>query len=238
MYNNYNSNRSDNIKMSKIMIVDDDAFIRELIQTLLKNNGFDVCEAIDGRDALSKITIENPELIIIDVMMPNMDGFELCRKLRQYYDNLPIIILTAKSELYNKVKGFELGTDDYLTKPFESDELILRVKALLRRYKIEADLIIQIGNVTIDKNSYNIIINGMRTEIPMKEFELLFKLAGFPGKTFSRNQLIEDIWGYDFDGNERTLDVHIGRIRERFPEEKSHFKITTVRGLGYRLEVI
>ena len=223
--------------MSKILIVDDDPNIRELVRTLLKNGGFESCEAKDGRDALQNITAENPDLAVVDLMMPNMDGYELCRKLRQYYDNLPVLMLTAKAELPSKVKGFEAGADDYLTKPFEGDELILRVKALLRRYKIEASQVIQIGNTTIDKNSYSVTLDGAHADIPMKEFELLFKLASFPGRTFSRDQLIEDVWGYDFDGNERTLDVHIGRLRERFPAETSGFKITTVRGLGYRLEV-
>ena len=220
------------------MIVDDDPNIRELVCALLKSSGFEICEAKDGRDALQKITDADPDLAVIDLMMPNMDGYELCRKLRQYYENLPILMLTAKTELPAKIKGFEAGTDDYLTKPFEGDELLLRVKALLRRYKIEASQTIQIGYVTIDKNSYSVTANGTHEDIPMKEFELLFKLGGFPGRTFSRDQLIEDVWGYDFDGNERTLDVHIGRLRERFPAEKSGFKITTVRGLGYRLEVL
>jgi len=223
--------------MSKIMIVDDDPNIRELVCALLKNGGFEACEAKDGQDALQHVMSENPNLAIIDLMMPNIDGYELCRKLRQYYENLPVLMLTAKAELPSKVKGFESGADDYLTKPFEGDELLLRVRALLRRYKIEASHTVQIGHVIIDKNSYAVTTGGEKEDIPMKEFELLFKLAGFPGKTFSRDQLIEDVWGYDFDGNERTLDVHIGRLRERFPAETSGFKITTVRGLGYRLEV-
>jgi DNA-binding response OmpR family regulator len=220
--------------MPKIMIVDDDPNIRELVRVVLKNGGFDSCEARDGRDALAQMTDANPDLCVIDLMMPNMDGYELCRNLRKYYDNLPVLMLTAKGELSAKAAGFEAGTDDYLTKPFEGDELLMRVRALLRRYKIEAANSVQIGNVTIDRNSYS--VSG--GDIPRKEFELLFKLAGFPGRTFSRDSLIEDIWGYDFDGNERTLDVHIGRLRERFPAETSGFKITTVRGLGYRLEVI
>ena len=223
--------------MSKVMIVDDDPNIRELVCTLLKQGGFDACEAKDGRDALQKITDASPDLVMIDLMMPAMNGYELCRNLRKYHENLPILMLTAKAELSAKVKGFEAGTDDYLTKPFEGDELLLRVRALLRRYKIEASQTVQIGRVTIDKRSYAVTVGGAQENIPMKEFELLFKLAGFPGRTFSRDQLIEDVWGYDFDGNERTLDVHISRLRERFPAESSGFKITTVRGLGYRLEV-
>ena len=223
--------------MSRIMIVDDDPNIRELVCAMLKRGGFEACEAKDGRDALQKITNENPDLAIIDLMMPNMDGYELCRRLRQYYENLPVLMLTAKAELSSKAKGFGVGADDYLTKPFEGDELLMRVRALLRRYKIEASQVIQIGKVVVDKTSFSVTIGSVKEDIPMKEFELLFKLASFPGRTFSRDQLIEDIWGYDFDGNERTLDVHIGRLRDRFPIEKSGFKITTVRGLGYRLEV-
>ena len=169
--------------MGKIMIVDDDPNIRELVCALLKNGGFDVCEATDGRDALKHMTNETPDLAVIDLMMPNMDGYELCQKLRKYYENLPVLMLTAKAELPSKAKGFEAGADDYLTKPFEGDELLMRVRALLRRYKIEASQTIQIGNLIIDKNSYSVAVGGVKEDIPMKEFELLFKLAGFPGRT-------------------------------------------------------
>jgi DNA-binding response OmpR family regulator len=224
--------------MNPILIVDDDGYIRELVCTLLKNEGFDTVEAYDGRDALMKLKDIKPDLCIIDIMMPNMDGFELCRNIRRYYGEMPVLMLTAKGEISQKVKGFELGTDDYLTKPFEAQELIVRVKALLRRYKIAASNSIQIGMLTIDRNSYMVTAEGEGMDIPMKEFELLFKLASSPGKTFPRDQLIEDVWGYDFDGNERTLDVHIGRLRDRFPTEKYNFKISTIRGLGYRLEVL
>ena len=218
----------------KIMTVDDDPYIRELVRAILKNGGFDVCEARDGRDALEKMTRESPDLAVIDLMMPQMDGYKLCRSLRKYYENLP----TAKGDLIAKAAGFDAGTDDYLTKPFEGDELLMRVRALLRRYKIEASQQAQAGCVVIDRRSFTVTVDGKKEDIPMKEFELLFRLAGFPGRTFSRDTLIEDVWGYDFDGNERTLDVHIGRLRERFPAETSGFKITTVRGLGYRLEAV
>jgi len=226
--------------MTKILVVDDDPHIRELVCTLLKNGGFEPHEAVDGRNALNIMFDLKPDLCVIDLMMPKMDGYELCRKLRQYYENIPVLMLTAKSELSAKAAGFDAGTDDYLTKPFEGDELLMRIRALLRRYKIEASQAVQVGNITIDKTSYTVSGAGNPSgkDIPMKEFELLFKLAGSPGRTFSRDSLIEDIWGYDFDGNERTLDVHIGRLRERFPVETSGFKITTVRGLGYRLEVL
>jgi DNA-binding response OmpR family regulator len=224
--------------MSKILIADDDPNIRELVCALLKNGGFEVCGASDGRDALTKMSEHNPDMAVVDIMMPNMDGYELCRHLRKYYENMPILLLTAKAELPSKVKGFELGADDYLTKPFEGDELLLRVQALLLRYKIAASQSVTFGKLVIDRNSYSVSMDGVGEDIPMKEFELLFKLAGFPGRTFSRDQLSEDVWGYDFDGNERTLDVHVSRLRERFPSEQYGFKISTVRGLGYRLEVL
>jgi DNA-binding response OmpR family regulator len=222
--------------MNRILIVDDDRNIRELVCTILKNEGFISFEAYDGRDALQKMTDVNPDLCIIDIMMPNMDGFELCCQLRRYYEDIPILMLTAKDDISQKVKGFETGTDDYLTKPFESAELVVRVKALLKRYKINASQIVQIGTLTIDRSSYSVMSDGVKMDIPMKEFELLFKLGSYTGRTLSRNQLIEGVWGIDFDGNERTLDVHISRLRDRFPPEAFHFKITTIRGLGYRLE--
>lgn len=147
-------------------------------------------------------------------------------------------MLTAKGETTQKVKGFELGADDYLVKPFAPAELVARVKALLKRYQINLSNQIEIGNVTIDHDSYKVSIGDKEVTLPLKEFELLFKLATHQKKTFSREQLIEDIWGFDYEGDERTVDVHIKRLRQRFSEEECPFKITTVRGLGYRLEVI
>ena len=225
------------IFMSKIIIVDDDPNIRELVRVLLKNGGFDSCEATDGRDAIRVINEENPDLAIIDLMMPKMDGYELCRNLRKYYENLPVLMLTAKGETSQKVKGFQLGTDDYLVKPFEPMELIARIRALLKRYQIIASQNIQIGELMMNQKNYEVSHGNEKITLPLKEFELLFKLAGHPGRTFSRDDLIENIWGFDFEGNERTLDVHINRLRQRFPEDMCAFKITTIRGLGYRLEV-
>jgi two-component system, OmpR family, response regulator len=222
--------------MSRILIVDDDPHIRELSRVFLKNNGFEVVEASDGLEALSKLDSVKVDLFIIDIMMPNMDGWELCRELREAYD-LPILMLTAKGETSQKIKGFELGTDDYLVKPFEPMEMVMRVKALLNRYRISASQTVQAGDLMMDRNMYQVTVRDEALTLPLKEFELLFKLASYPGRTFSREQLIEDVWGYDFHGNDRTLDVHINRLRERFPEEKHSFKITTIRGLGYRLEV-
>ena len=222
--------------MNKILVIDDDGYIRELIGTVLRNDGFAVSEAVNGRDALKKLGEEKIDLCVLDIMMPQMDGYEFCRQVRRYYEDMPILMLTAKSELSQKVKGFELGADDYLTKPFEIDELLARIKALLRRYKVATSQTITIGKLVLDKNSYTVLRDNEKSDIPMKEFELLFLLGSYPGKTLSRNRLIEEIWGLDFEGNERTIDVHINRLRERFPSEAYQFKITTIRGLGYRLE--
>lgn len=223
--------------MATILVIDDDPHIRELVSALLLGEGFAVREAKNGRDALGKLGEAKIDLCVLDLMMPDMDGYEFCRHARRYYEDLPILMLTAKGGLGHKVKGFELGADDYLTKPFEGMELVIRVKALLKRYHIAAAQAVQIGLLTLNKNSYSVTADGVQTDIPMKEFELLFKLGSAPGRTFTRDQIIEEVWGFDFEGNERTLDVHIGRLRERFPSEKYGFKITTVRGLGYRLEV-
>jgi DNA-binding response OmpR family regulator len=192
--------------MSKILIVDDDHHIRELASLFLRNDGFEVYEASDGTDALTKLDSVKVDLFVIDIMMPNMDGWELCRELRAAYD-LPILMLTAKGETSQKLKGFELGTDDYLVKPFEPLELVARVHALLRRYRIAASQRVQIGELAMDRKSFEVRVNGESLTLPLKEFELLFKLASYPGRTFSCEQLIEDIWGYDFVGNDRTLDV-------------------------------
>ncbi len=222
--------------MNKILVVDDDPHFRELVKVVLETEGFAVHEAVDGLDALSKLRTVKADLAVLDVMMPHMDGFELCRELRERF-NIPLLMLTAKGETSQKVKGFQLGTDDYLVKPFEPLELVARVKALLKRYQIITSQNVQVGKLTLNQKNYEVTAGEEKITLPLKEFELLFKLAGHPGRTFSRDTLIEDIWGYDFVGNERTLDVHINRLRQRFPEEKNAIKITTIRGLGYRLEV-
>ena len=221
--------------MSKILIVDDVPHIRELVGVFLQNEGFEIFEAADGVEALAKLETVKMDLIILDIMMPHMDGWQLCREIRQYYD-LPVLMLTALGETSQKLKGFQLGTDDYLVKPFEPLELTARVKALLKRYQINTSQTVQVGELVINRKTYEVMKGSESLTLPLKEFELLFKLASSPGKTFSREQLIEDIWGYDFEGNERTLDVHINRLRERFSEELYCFKIRTIRGLGYRLE--
>ncbi|MGJ7911052.1 response regulator transcription factor [Neobacillus sp. LXY-1] len=221
--------------MTKLLLVDDDENIRELVLLFLKKEGFEVYEASDGVEALKVLEKMKADLAIIDIMMPNMDGWELCRELREFQD-IPILMLTAKGETSQKIKGFNLGADDYLVKPFDPLELVVRVKALLKRYKIAVSQTIIIGEFQLDRKTHEIFYRNQKCTIPLKEFELLFKLASYPGKTFSRESLIEDIWGYDYEGDERTVDVHIKRVRERFSETEVPFRIQTVRGLGYRLE--
>ncbi|MFC4778672.1 response regulator transcription factor [Paenibacillus sp. GCM10023252] len=221
--------------MARILVVDDDPHIRELIRVFLAKQSLEVIEAEDGVHAMQLMEKIKPDLAVIDIMMPQKDGWELCEEIRSMYD-LPILMLTAQGEIAHKVRGFELGADDYMVKPFDAQELVLRVKALLKRYKVAADQTVQVGKLTLDRTSFEAILNDKRSTLPLKEFELLFKLGSYIGKTFLRDQLIEDIWGIDYEGDERTVDVHIKRVRERYPEAVSGFRIVTIRGLGYRLE--
>ncbi|RUS47092.1 response regulator transcription factor [Cohnella sp. AR92] len=223
--------------MARVLVVDDDPHIRELVRVFLEREGLEIREAADGVEALSILESTQVDLAILDIMMPNMDGWELCSELKAHYD-FPLLMLTAKGETSQKVKGFQLGTDDYLVKPFEPVELVFRVKALLRRYHITVSQTLQLGRVQLNHKTYELTEGGTALTLPLKEFELLYKLGSYPGKTFSREQLIEQIWGYDYEGDERTVDVHIRRLRERFNEDKCGFRITTIRGLGYRLEVL
>ncbi|MDF2926580.1 MAG: heme transporter CcmC [Paenibacillaceae bacterium] len=222
--------------MTRVLVVDDDPHIRELVGHFMKQEGLDVLEAVDGLDALRLLDSSRVDLVILDIMMPGMDGWELCRELREHTD-LPLLMLTAKGEAAQIVKGFSLGTDDYLAKPFDPMVLVARVKALLKRYRIAVSQLVQLGELTLRRDTFQCREGGQEITLPLKEFELLFKLASYPGKTFTREQLIEQIWGYDYEGDERTVDVHIKRLRERFPEERHAFCISTIRGLGYRLEV-
>lgn len=216
--------------------MDDDPHIRELVEVFLRAEGMDeIYGASDGLEALQILEGNNIDLAIIDVMMPNMDGWELCRRMRQNYD-FPILMLTAKGETSQIVKGFELGSDDYLVKPFEPVVLIARVKALLKRYQISAAQSVTVGRLRMNRKTYEVSSEYGEITLPLKEFELLFKLGSYPGQTLTRDRLIEEIWGYDFEGNERTLDVHINRLRERFNQDDYGFVIRTIRGLGYRLE--
>ncbi|MFZ7944436.1 MULTISPECIES: response regulator transcription factor [Bacillaceae] len=223
--------------MKTILIVDDDEYIRSLVKGLLMKEGYRVTAAEHGKEALDMLQTELCDLAIVDIMMPFMDGYQLTAEIRKLYD-LPIILLTAKSQIEDKEKGFESGTDDYLIKPFEPKELIFRVNALLRRYGNAGGANINLGSLYINKKGYEVKINSKTFMLPLKEFELLSFLAAHPNQVFSRGHLIEKIWGHDFEGDERTVDVHIKRLRERFASIAEDFTIKTIRGVGYSLEVI
>ena len=222
--------------MTTVLIADDDANIRELVSLFLRNEGLKTVEAADGREALAVYASEPVDLVVLDIMMPVMDGWALCKELRRADPSLPLLMLTARGETWEKVKGFELGTDDYLTKPFDPLELAARVKALLKRHRNLAAKTIQLGRTVLDRQTYKVVQDDQSLSLPLKEFELLCKLADRPGQVFTREQLIEAVWGIDYAGDDRTVDVHIKRLRERFGESED-FRIETVRGLGYRIEV-
>ncbi|MEH7347381.1 response regulator transcription factor [Gottfriedia acidiceleris] len=222
--------------MIRILIVDDDSHIRELLKMYLQTEGYTTFEAANGDEASRLLENQQINLAIVDIMMPGKDGYQLCEEIREYYD-FPVILLTAKSELSDKEKGFEVGTDDYLTKPFEPKEILFRIKALLRRYNMISAQKIKLNETVIDRKSYEVYCNGKLLMLPMKEFELLSQLASYPDRIFTRDELIQLIWGADFEGDDRTINVHIKRLRERFSNLTDDFSIKTVRGVGYKLEV-
>ncbi|NEU59541.1 response regulator transcription factor [Paenibacillus sp. ALJ109b] len=222
--------------MNTILVVDDDSHIRKLIRIYLETNQFSVVEAQDGQEALNILSHTKIDLAIVDVMMPRVDGIELTEDIRSYMD-IPILMVTAKGESKDKVRGFNAGSDDYLVKPFDPVELILRVKSLMKRYNKISSNVIHIGGATINLSNLTVDAGAQSVELKKKECELLFALASLPGQIFTRTQLIEDIWGIDYEGDERTVDVHIKRLRERL-EPIPELIISTIRGLGYRLESV
>ncbi|WEG19174.1 response regulator transcription factor (plasmid) [Alkalihalophilus pseudofirmus] len=222
--------------MAQILIVDDDKHIRNLISKYLGGEGYSVKQAGNGIEALEELEKNDYSLVVVDIMMPEMDGYELTKKIRKHYQ-LPILMLTAKSQIQDKETGFSLGTDDYLVKPFELKELLFRIKALLRRYHQVAEMTIKIHSVVINKAAYEVNINGSTILLPLKEFELLYYLASNANRVLSREQLIQHVWGSQYDGSDRTVDVHIKRLRERFTKITDDFSIKTIRGVGYVLEV-
>ncbi|TQR29809.1 response regulator transcription factor [Brevibacillus brevis] len=219
-----------------ILIADDDPHVRELLRFYLAKEGYNVLACVDGEEASQLLEQESVQLAIVDVMMPGKNGWELCREIREFYD-LPVILLTAKGEVRDKEKGFLAGTDDYLTKPFEPTELLYRIKALLRRYQMVSKQIIVMNDTVIDRISHVVKVKEELIHLPLKEFELLAQLASFPDRIFTRDQLLELVWGGDTESDSRTIDVHIKRLREKFTEKTNDFVISTVRGLGYKLEV-
>jgi DNA-binding response OmpR family regulator len=221
--------------MVNILVVEDDKNLQKLMMAVLKQNGYNSLSAKDGLEALDILDKSHIDLIISDIMMPNLDGYELTNVLRQSNYNLPILMVTAKETLEDKKKGFLVGTDDYMVKPIDMDEMILRVAALLRRSNIVSESRIKIGDVVLDYNNLTVIKNNNSILLPKKEFYLLFKLLSYPQKTFTRQQLMDEIWGMDAEADERTVDVHIKRLREKFAHFHE-FEIVTVRGLGYKAE--
>lgn len=222
--------------MFNILVIEDNKNMRKLICATLKQNGYSTFEAEDGEIGLDVLDTNHIDLIICDIMMPNMDGYEFTKTLRDGNCEIPIIIVTAKEQLEDKKRGFSIGADDYMVKPIDFEELILRIGAILRRSKIVNDHKITIGDTTLDYNSLSVTYLGESNTLPKKEFYLLFKLVSSPDTIFTRRQLLDEIWGMESMADERTVDVHIKRIREKYKNSKD-FEIVTVRGLGYKAVV-
>jgi DNA-binding response OmpR family regulator len=224
--------RGENI-MFHILVADDDKHTRMLMEAILKAENYTVYTAANGEEALDIVEREHIDLVVLDIMMPKMDGYEFTKLLRENDNNLPILMVSAKQLPEDKRKGFLVGTDDYMTKPIDEEEMLLRIKALLRRAKIVSEKKIQIGDVTLDYDSFT-VTRGEETQVlPQKEFLLLYKLLSYPGHIFTRIQLMDEIWGTESETGWETVTVHIGRLRKRFAGW-NEFEIESVRGLGYR----
>lgn len=226
----------------KILIVDDDENIAELISLYMTKECFETQIVYDGESALQAADTFAPDLILLDLMLPGIDGYQVCREIRQK-SQMPIIILSAKGEVFDKVLGLELGADDYMEKPFDTKELVARVKAVLRRYKAAAPVSeapaskqVSYPNLTINLTNYSVIYNGKNIDMPPKELELLYFLASSPNHVYTREQLLDQIWGYEYIGDTRTVDVHIKRLREKIKDHET-WRIATIWGIGYKFEV-
>lgn len=231
------------VSKQKILIVDDDENIAELISLYMTKECFETKIVYDGESALQVTDSFHPDLILLDLMLPGIDGYQVCREIRQK-SQTPIIILSAKGEVFDKVLGLELGADDYMEKPFDTKELVARVKAVLRRYKVSAAPVqedtnikqVSYPNLTINLTNYSVVYNGKTIDMPPKELELLYFLASSPNHVFTREQLLDQIWGYEYIGDTRTVDVHIKRLREKI-KDNEYWKINTVWSIGYKFEV-
>jgi len=219
--------------MFRILVVDDDKNTRLLLKAVLQAENYTVLTAENGRAALDVMEQEHIDLVVLDIMMPQMDGYEFTRTLREGRNNLPVLMVSAKQLPEDKHKGFLVGTDDYMTKPIDEEEMLLRIKALLRRAQIANERRLTVGDVVLDYDALTVTRNGEVQELPQKEFMLLYKLLSYPGKIFTRIQLMDEIWGAGSDTGWETVTVHIGRLRKRF-EGWSEFEIVSVRGLGYK----
>ena len=219
--------------MFKILIVDDDKNIRYVMKEILEANGYVAISAKDGAEALEILASEHVDMAVVDIMMPHVDGYELTRQIREFSPDFPILMVSAKQLPDDRKRGFLAGIDDYMSKPIDADEFLLHVKALLRRFKIVNERRITIGEVVLDYDSYTVSGHGEVQELPQKEFQLLYKLLSYPGKIFTRIQLMDEIWGVECETTPETVTVHIGRLRKRF-EGFEEFEIENIRGLGYK----
>ena len=223
----------------KVLIVEDDRNISQLLQLYLEKEGFETLVADDGGKGLSLFQANDPDLVLLDLMLPVLDGWEVCRKIRES-SKTPIIMMTAKGETMDKVNGLEMGADDYIVKPFEMKEVLARIHAVLRRYdkgettkkKLSFDKLV------INMDSYELLVDGKRVDTPPKEMELLFHLASYPNRVFTRNQLLDEVWGFDYFGDSRTVDVHIKRLREKLEGVSDKWSLRTVWGVGYKFELL
>ena len=228
--------------MDKILVADDDLNICELLRLYLEKEGFEVVMAHDGEEAVAKFESEKPSLILLDIMMPKLDGWQVCRQIRQKSD-CPIIMLTAKGETFDKVLGLELGADDYMVKPFDTKEVVARIKAVLRRCTVttsqteSSEGVIEFDNLRLDMNSYELRVKGKVVEAPPKELELLNCLASHPNRVYTRDQLLDEVWGFEYYGDSRTIDVHVKRLREKLAGASDKWELKTVWGVGYKFEV-
>lgn len=221
---------------TKVLVVDDDSNICDLIEIYLQKEGYKVYKAYNGKEAIKVFQDKIVDLIVLDIMMPEMDGYETLREIRKT-SGVPVVMLTAKGETFDRVLGLELGADDYIVKPFEPKELVARIRAVLRRYKPQTQKkTLEFTDLVIDADSYTVNYKGNTMEMPPKEFELLYFLASNPNKVFTRDQLLYEVWGYDYPGDSRTVDVHVKRLREKLPDEYD-WQIKTVWGVGYKFEV-
>lgn len=223
----------------KILIVDDDTNICDLLKLYIEKDGFSAITANDGLTAVKFNDIEKPDLILLDIMLPGLDGWQVCREIRKT-SSVPIILVTAKGEVFDKVLGLELGADDYITKPFDTKEVVARIKAVLRRSVKDNEF--SIKEVTFDKlkinlTNYELVVDGNTIDTPPKELELVYHLASNPNRVFTRDQLLDEVWGFDYYGDSRTVDVHVKRLREKLEGVSSNWELKTVWGVGYKFEV-
>lgn len=223
----------------KILIVDDDTNICELLRLYLEKDGFDTIIANDGEAAIVKFNLEDPDLILLDIMLPKLDGWQVSRTIRKT-SNVPIIMITAKGETFDKILGLDLGADDYVTKPFDSKEVVARVKAVLRRTggsDETAEKIVKFDKLTINLTNYELIVDGKQVDTPPKELELIYHLASNPNRVYSRDQLLDEVWGFEYYGDSRTVDVHVKRLREKLEGVSDKWSIKTVWSVGYKFEL-